>query len=50
MKNKRPTRKVIHFDTDLKKNIQSYADKYLNGNFTMAVRYLCVVGLKGEES
>ena len=41
--------KVISFDSELIKHVQEYADKYLNGNFSMAVRYFCAVGIDSED-
>ena len=39
-------KKMISFSEELSKQIQEYADKYLNGNFNMAVRYFCSVGVE----
>jgi hypothetical protein len=41
--------KLIGFKDKLAEEIQAYADEHFNGNFSMAVRYLCVIGMKTEQ-
>ena len=38
--------KLIKFTPEMVKKIQDYANKRLNGNFTMAVVFICAEGLK----
>ena len=42
-------KKLVKFNEDLIEKIQAYADKHLEGNFSMAVRYLCVTGIKSDD-
>ena len=37
--------KLIDFDSELVALIQTHANKYFNGNFSMAVRHFCNMGL-----
>jgi hypothetical protein len=37
--------KLIDFDSELVGLIQAHANKYFNGNFSMAVRHFCNMGL-----
>lgn len=41
--------KLIDFDSELVALIQAHANKYFNGNFSMAVRYFCAVGIDSED-
>lgn len=38
-------KKSILFSEELEEVIQKFADEYMNGNFTMAVVFLCRTGL-----
>ena len=42
-------KKLVRFSPELIEKIQLYADKNFEGNFNMAVRYLCVTGIKQFE-
>ena len=43
-------KKLVKFRPELVKKIQAYADEHFDGNFSMAVRCLCAVGIKaGDE-
>ena len=43
-------KKLIEFTPDLNDKIQAYANAKFNGNFSIAVRFLCVTGVSKEKS
>ena len=47
---KEPIRKPILFPTDLHKQIQDYANKELEGNFSSAIRLFARAGLGNAEA
>ena len=42
-------KKIIRFTPETIDKIQAYANEHFNGNFSMAVRFLCVTAIKNEE-
>ncbi len=43
-------KKLIEFTPDLNDKSQAYANAKFNGNFSIAVRFLCVTGVSKEKS
>lgn len=46
--NTESSKKLIRFNQDTIDKIQAYANENFNGNFSMAVRFLCVTAIKNN--